>query len=238
MPDLSGSPALILDLDGTVHPGTVGAEVLRELVQTGNASQEAASTALAAISGRADPSASFYATVETVYSQYAAAIDGIPHHALKNAARFAWRTCRRTVFEFAWPVVSAAAQSGYTTVIISGSPLEAVSEASLDLEISHYYGTQVEVTDGHCRARLERAPGHAGGKRGCLDELNERLTLDLGRSLAIGNSVSDIEILTAVGYPITFEADADLAALARARDWPMVDRETALRACMSVISPK
>lgn len=238
MPGLSGSPALILDLDGTLHPGTIGFEVLSELVLSGNADQEAAHTALTAISGRSESSVPFCDTVETAYTQYLKSVDGISHRVLTYSARRAWRSCRRTVFEFVHPMLSTATKNGYETVLISGSPIEAVAEASLDLGISYHYGAQVAVVDGYCCGYLERAPGRTGEKRRCLDEFNDHLLLDLHRSVAIGNSASDVEIFSSVGYPIAFEADAELAPIARERGWPIADRKTVFRVLLSALEPE
>ncbi|WP_159011876.1 HAD family hydrolase [Streptomyces sp. NRRL F-5123] len=225
----------MLDLDGTIHPGTVGAAVLRELVRVRAVRDNAAGAALAAVADRGAVRKSFRDTVETVYAHYTAAIDGLPHQVLEEAARRAWQECRAGVFPFVRPVLSAAARRGYVTAVVSGSPEEAVAQAASDLGIAHAYGARAETAEGRCRARLLRAPGRPGQKIRCLHDLGVRQPLDPARSIALGNSMSDAGLLAVVGHPIAFEPDAELAALARCHGWPVVDRTTAERVCLDAM---
>lgn len=226
-------PAAVLDLDGTLHPRTLGAAVLRELPSAGG---DSGAMALAAIEARGSGPTSFQATVEQVYTHYAAAVAGVPHETLKEASRRAWAVSRPELFNFVVPFLGELRRREYVTVLISGSPEEAVEVAAVDLGIEHYYGARVAVAAGRCLARLERTPGYPGEKIRCLQEMRERVALDLSRSLAIGDSASDIELLDAVGFPVAFEPDMEMAAVAWERGWPCADRETVLQVSLGLLA--
>lgn len=235
MPALT-RPAAVLDLDGTLHPRTLGGQVLRELLRDGAAPQGPAHAALAAIDGRAGTPVSFRTTVDEVYTGYTAAVAGLPHPMLVQAARRAWHAERHAVFDFVAPLLHELALRDHILVLISGSPHELIEEAADDLGIPHRFGARVAVAEGHCLARLERAPGYPGEKIRCLTELAAHLPIDLSRSIALGNSASDIEILTAVGAPVAFEPDQELSAAAQRHGWSIADRGTALELCLNTIT--
>ncbi|GJF23634.1 MULTISPECIES: haloacid dehalogenase-like hydrolase [Streptomyces] len=228
---------MVLDLDGTVHPGTVGAALLRHLLTIDVVRRDAAAEeALAAIAGRGGVEVPHHTTAQVVYANYAAAVEGMNHQVLQNAARLAWQSCRGGVFAFVRPLVAAAIENGYETVLISGSPAEVVEWAAADLGVAHCYGARARVVDGHCDGRLTRAPGLPGQKARCLAELGERVPLDLLRSVALGNGCSDDEVLAMVGHPIAFEPEPEFATVAIDRGWALADRTTALGACLEAMA--
>ncbi|WP_329028395.1 HAD family hydrolase [Streptomyces sp. NBC_00690] len=231
-------PAALLDLDGTLHPRTLGAQMLRELLRAGASRDSAAGAALTAIGvieGRAEKSASFLTTVDEVYTNYTTMVAGLPHSMLVQAAGQAWQAERHAVFDFVPVLLADLTARGFVLALISGSPQEMVKEAGSALGISHCYGAQVTVVEGHCQGRLERAPGYPGEKTRCLADLAAQIPLDLPRSLTLGNSASDIEILNAVGHPVAFEPDQELSTAAQRHGWPSADRDTALRTCVNSI---
>lgn len=160
-------PAALLDLDGTLHPRTLGAQMLRELLRAGASRDRAAGaalTAIDAIDGRADQSAAFLTTVDEVYVNYTATVTGLPHPMLIQAASRAWQAERHAVFDFVPVLLAELTARGFVLALISGSPQEVVEEAGSALGIPHCYGARVAVVDGHCQGRLERAPGYPGRK--------------------------------------------------------------------------
>ncbi|WP_328958005.1 HAD family hydrolase [Kitasatospora purpeofusca] len=231
-------PAALLDLDGTLHPRTLGAQMLRELLRAGASRDRAAGaalTAIDAIDGRADQSAAFLTTVDEVYVNYTATVTGLPHPMLIQAASRAWQAERHAVFDFVPVLLAELTARGFVLALISGSPQEVVEEAGSALGIPHCYGARVAVVDGHCQGRLERAPGYPGEKTRCLADLTAKVPIDLSRSVALGDSASDIEILNAVGHPVAFEPDQELSTAAHRYGWPTADRDTALRTCVNSI---
>ncbi|WP_405657920.1 haloacid dehalogenase-like hydrolase [Streptomyces sp. NBC_01166] len=226
------TPAAVLDLDGTLHPGTLGASVLRELVAAGHARSHAAGRALAAIADRAHTPAA--TTVDQVYASYTQAVAGMPHRQLREASRRAWDAQRGALFPYVPTLLRTLSTRGYTVVLLSGSPQEALDRVGGDLHVHHCYGAQIAVRDGRCQGYLTRAPGRQGEKLRILNHLAERLQLDLTQSLALGNSASDLSLLQAVGNPVAFEPDAALAAHARGAGWGRVTRDTALHTLASL----
>ena len=197
----------------------------------------AAKVVQTAVDGTGHASQPFRTTVDRVYAHYSAAIEGLPHRTLVDASRRAWQAQRGDLFAFVRPLLTALAERGYITVLISGSPHEAVTEAAAGLGVTHSYGAKPSVVNGYCRGPLEQTPGYPEEKIRCLNHFARQTPLDLTRSLALGNSASDIGVLAAVGTPVAFEPDAELTAAARHHGWRRADRSTALRVCLKHADP-
>jgi phosphoserine phosphatase len=206
------------------------------LLAAGWGDADAVRAALSVIDGRRNGARSFEATVRTAYALFAQALANVPHSALAEAARRAWRQQRHELFEFVAPLTAEFVRRGYVVALISGSPHEVVAAAAADLGIPHSFGVRLATENGRCLAEVERAPGLPGGKLRCLSELRDRQPVALSRSLAMGNDPSDIEVLDAVGTGVAFEPSKELEAVARTRGWHLANRATVHDLCLRLIT--
>ena len=62
---------------------------------------------------------------------------------------------------------------------------------------------------------------HGANKVVAMEELAERHDLDLSRSWAYSDSVTDLPMLDAVGHPVVVNPDRDLRRVATERDWEL-----------------
>lgn len=109
---------------------------------------------------------------------------------------------------------------GHRIFLITGAP-EPLAELvgsyfSVPLAI---VGTQLEVRDGLWTGEIRGEHMCGGAKQRAIVHLTAMYHLDLARSFAYGNSVSDLPMLEAVGHPVAVNASTNLERAARARNW-------------------
>lgn len=112
---------------------------------------------------------------------------------------------------------------GHRIFLITGAPAPLAelvgSHFSVPLTI---VGTQLEVRDGLWTGEIAGEHLCGAAKERAIVYLAAEYGLDLARSFAYGNSVSDLPMLETVGYPAAVNPSANLECVARARDWPVV----------------
>ena len=79
-----------------------------------------------------------------------------------------------------------------------------------------------EAVDGVFTGRLTGLFAYREGKAAAIRELAEREQIDLSRSYAYSDSVSDLPMLEAVGHPVVVNPDRELAQIARERGWEVM----------------
>jgi HAD superfamily hydrolase (TIGR01490 family) len=120
---------------------------------------------------------------------------------------------------------------GHEVYLVSGTmePVLARIAEGLGLPRSAAIGTRVEVRDAHYTGRAIEPVSMGQGKVERLGLfLAEHPQIDLSRSFAYADSITDVSVLEVVGHPTAVYPDPGLAAIAHARDWPILGavRET------------
>lgn len=112
---------------------------------------------------------------------------------------------------------------GHRIFLITGAPAPLA-----ELVGSHFpvpltiVGTQLEARDGLWTGEIRGEHMCGAAKRRAIVHLAAMYHLDLARSFAYGNSVSDVPMLETVGQPVAVNPSANLERAARARNWPVV----------------
>jgi len=115
---------------------------------------------------------------------------------------------------------------GHTVVLVSAMLAPALALIGEHLGVAGTVGTALEFVDGRCTGRVI-PPVCMGADKARLTKewLNARgITLDLASSYAYADSISDLALLEMVGHPVAVYPDAQLAALARARHWDVIEQ--------------
>lgn len=112
--------------------------------------------------------------------------------------------------------------AGDHVVLLSGSFAPCLAPVAAALGATAFRGTRPVVVDGLLTGDVER-PMIGAAKGEAVREYAARHGLDLGRSHAYGDHLSDLPMLEAVGRPHV-RADGDPALLGHAsqRGWPLV----------------
>ncbi|MFD7732221.1 HAD family hydrolase [Kitasatospora phosalacinea] len=229
---MSGHVA-VLDMDGTLLPGTLGTDYLDALLAVGLADRTSARAAIDAVARYRDGQLALADAAPQIYGHYARALRGTPVGAAHEVAFRVWQRARPRLFPFVADLLDALAAAGYRTVLISGSPHEVIEHAAADLDVHAAQGVVADHDGHHHTGTLSLVPGLPGGKHRALRALVRQLPATPGKSdrkkwFAIGNSSSDAEVLTQVGRPLAFEPDPQLAHLAALHAWPVADRDNLL----------
>jgi fatty acyl-CoA reductase len=82
--------------------------------------------------------------------------------------------------------------------------------------------TELEELDGRWTSRIVREPMFGEAKARAVARVAREQGLDLTRSYAYGDSISDRWMLEAVGRPAAVNPSADLERIARSKDWPVL----------------
>ncbi|MBU0540216.1 MAG: HAD-IB family hydrolase [Patescibacteria group bacterium] len=126
----------------------------------------------------------------------------------------------RMVHVFTSRLARAAEDCGKERVIISGSPREAVAAFAEYFGIKLFLGTEHSYEKGVFTGKEHLVWANQKGK--AIKKLAAENELDLSRSVGIGDSASDAEMLKLMQYPICFNPEQGLLAQARASRWPVV----------------
>ncbi|HEX6947244.1 MAG TPA: HAD family phosphatase [Acidimicrobiia bacterium] len=108
------------------------------------------------------------------------------------------------------------------TWIVSASPQPLVEPLAASLGMTGAIGTKGEIVDGHYTGNLDGPFVYGPGKAEAVEKLAHDRGYDLALCYAYSDSVSDLPMLELVGHPVAVNPDAELAAIARQRGWPIV----------------
>lgn len=120
-------------------------------------------------------------------------------------------------------LIAAHQQAGHDVVVVSASSLEIVAPVARMVGADRVVATVMEVDDqGIFTGRIERSLLHEN-KAVALEEDACAHGIDLERSWAYSDSISDEPMLRAVGHPVAVNPDRDLRRLAAREGWPVRD---------------
>jgi phosphoserine phosphatase len=216
----------VLDVDGTLIPGSLGLDLARRLAALGAAVNLAELEHVLGSYGNGD--ISHEAMTASAHRIYAHGLAGLRVDEVREAAAEVWREASGQVFGYARPLLSTLSGAGFRVLLISGSPAEVVELAAADLGAAGWHGASLETVGDRYLPKIVSAPGLPGGKLRALRALTAAGPDTLPVSLAVGNSPTDIALLERAARPYAFEPDRTLHQLAAAKGWPIIDRHNAL----------
>ncbi|MBZ5712280.1 HAD family hydrolase [Nannocystis pusilla] len=222
--DDSAARVAILDVDGTMHPRTIGLALLREVSQRGLGRGDAIAEVMTAVGQLRAGSIDFPEMVARSTAAYGAALAGVEQAQLVALAQAIWQELRHELFGYVRPLIARLGDAGVTPYIVSSSPQEIVALLAADLGVADCHGSLFTVEAGRYTGACEFMPGAPGGKLTLLQKFAAARGAGLSRSIALGNGPGDLEVLAVVGRPLVFEAGPPLLTLAHDRGWPRVDR--------------
>jgi phosphoserine phosphatase len=197
---------IVFDVDSTLLQG----EVIDRLAdRTGHADEVAAITD-AAMAGELDFADALRKRVallaglpEGVLGEVAAEIVPTP------GARTLVRTLRRL---------------GYVTAAVSGGFTQVIEDAVRALGVEHVSANVLEVADGRLTGRLVGPIVDRRGKAAALARFARDAGIDQARTIAVGDGANDVDMLSAAGLGIAFNArDAARAAADTSLRVPYLD---------------
>ncbi len=137
-----------------------------------------------------------------------------------------WRIAKKVlaprIFEVAQQRIKKGREMGLTQVIVSGSLDIVIEPLAQKLLIDHSITNRLEYTNGIATGKLLDPILTFEAKATAVQTFAEKHNIDLERSYAFGDSLSDLNMLEAVGFPATVNPDKKLRDIAAERNWPIL----------------
>lgn len=108
--------------------------------------------------------------------------------------------------------------AGRLVCLVSSSPEEIVEPLSRMIRVDRVIATRPKVEDGRYTGELEFY-AYGPYKAEAIRALAAELGIDLERSFAYSDSITDLPMLEAVGNPVAVNPDRELRRVAQARGW-------------------
>ncbi len=141
----------------------------------------------------------------------------------KIAERVAMSEIAPRVYPRMANLIEAHKQAGHLTYLVTASTHELARPLAGALGIHTALATHAEAVDGVYTGRLDGNLNHGRTKAERVLKLARDLRIDLARSTAYSDSISDLPLLELVGNPVAVDPDKSLRTIARARGWPVID---------------
>ncbi|RMH77217.1 MAG: HAD-IB family hydrolase [Actinomyces sp.] len=126
------------------------------------------------------------------------------------------------VYAEALDLIAEHRAAGRRVYLVSASPEEIVVPLARHLGVDGAIATRAEIdTRGRYTGAVEFYNAGAN-KVVAIEAEAERLGLDLRRSWAYSDSITDLPLLEAVGHPVAVNPDRALQRVARERGWPVL----------------
>ena len=126
------------------------------------------------------------------------------------------------VYQEALDLIALHRALGRRVYIVSSSPEEVVRPLAAHFDITDVIATRAEVVDGKYTGELAFYC-YGEGKAEAIREAAEEQQIDLSRSYAYSDSVTDLPMLREVGHPVAVNPDRDLRREAEANGWQIRD---------------
>lgn len=143
------------------------------------------------------------------------------------------------VYDEALDLIRMPAAAGRRVYIISASPQEIVVPLARYLGVDEALATRAKLdADGRYTGEVEFYC-YGPHKAEIMHEVAAARGIDLERSYAYSDSITDLPMMEAVGHPVVVNPDRELAREAKARDWEVrwFSRKVPLRRRVTMPAP-
>lgn len=179
---------IVMDVDSTLIQG----EVIEMIAAHAGCEAEVAEVTARAMNGELDFAESLRARVALLEGVPAAALDQVYDElVLTPGARTTIRTLKRL---------------GYRFAIVSGGFTQITNRLAASLNIDFAAANELEVVDGRLTGRVVGEIVDRPGKARALERFATQLGIPMAATIAIGDGANDLDMLSAAGLGIAFNA--------------------------------
>ncbi len=187
---------VIFDCDSTLITG----EVIEMLAAHAGKEAEVAEVTERAMRGELDFEESLRERVATLEGLDASVIDQVARDiVLTPGARTTIRTLKKM---------------GYRTAVVSGGFIQVLEDLAEDLQLDYVRANTLEIVDGKLTGRVTGDIVDRARKAELLREFAEDSGLQMYQTVAVGDGANDIDMLSAAGLGIAFNAKPALREIA------------------------
>ena len=219
--DPVNKPFAAFDIDGTLFRSGLYREVAFELVRMGAVPESILKKFAdkeSAWKKRAHGSA-FAEFDEAVVEAFDKHLPRLKIAYFDLAAERVIKAHKDNIYVYTRDLVQKLKKKGYFLIAISGSQLEVVEPFAQHYGFDTWVGQRFERGDeyftGHIRKTHE-------GKGRHLEKLIKKHALSSNESIAVGDSIGDIEMLSTAERPIAFNPEYNLYKIAEEKGWDIV----------------
>ncbi len=216
-------PVAFFDIDGTVFRSSLLIELVEALITDRIFPKSARDGYAEAKRAWQSREGSYEAYLETVIQVFLRHLKGVHYGAFADVGRRVVALQQKRVYRYTRDLIVELKNEGYVLIAISQSPKTILDDFCAQYGFDKVYGRMYEIgpqdrftgviTDEHLIAN----------KASIVERVFSRHSeLTRARSLAVGDTESDIPLLEAVDRPICFNPNAALYAHGKQRDWPIV----------------
>ncbi len=210
----------VFDIDGTIYRNSLMTQLHFALVRQGIFPASAAHDVQKHYStwlDRRGPYVNYLMSIVRAYEKY---IKGARQETIINISKKLMAEQRHRVYVYTRDLIHELRNS-HILVAISGSPIEIVREFNCYWKFDHVFGKAMEVDSyGRYTGRTVVEPVY--GKREMLETFIDAHHISLDNSIAVGDTESDIPMLSIVEDPICFNPNQPLYETAKKKKWKIV----------------
>ena len=189
---------IVFDVDSTLIQG----EVIEMLASHAGAEAAVAEVSEAAMRGELDFAESLHKRVATLAGLPAEVLDDVAEQIeLTPGARTTIRTLRRL---------------GYHCGIVSGGFRQVIDPLAHELKLDFVAANELEIVDGKLTGRVVGTVIDRPGKAKALRDFAEQAGVPMAQTVAVGDGANDIDMLSAAGLGVAFNAKPALREVADA----------------------
>lgn len=189
---------IVFDVDSTLIQG----EVIEMLAARAGAEESVAAITEAAMRGELDFAESLHQRVATLAGLPAELIDEVSAGIeLTAGARTTIRTLRRL---------------GYYCGVVSGGFRQVIEPLAEDLGLDFVAANELEIVDGKLTGRVIGEVVDRAGKATALRKFANQVSVPMEQTVAVGDGANDIDMLSAAGLGVAFNAKPALREIADA----------------------
>ena len=189
---------IVFDVDSTLITG----EVIEMLAGHAGAGEQVAAITESAMRGEIDFAESLHQRVATLAGLPASVIDEVSEQVeLTKGARTTIRTLRRL---------------GFYCGVVSGGFRQVIEPLAHDLMLDFVAANELEVVDGYLTGRVVGPIIDRAGKAKALRDFASQVGVPMEQTVAVGDGANDIDMLSAAGLGVAFNAKPALREVADA----------------------
>jgi HAD superfamily hydrolase (TIGR01490 family) len=137
------------------------------------------------------------------------------------------------VYEDIVEVIDDHKERGDLTFLVTAAPIELAEVIAAELGMDGAVATVSELDEaGFYTGRLVGEIMHGPAKAKAVAEVAAERGIELGECAAYSDSINDLPLLEAVGFPHAVNPEPELKRLALARGWPIHELRTRRRALL------
>lgn len=211
----------VFDIDGTIFRSSLVIELSHALVEEGvfpvAAKEKIAKEYLAWL----DRKGTYEAYINKVVKIYNKYIKGKDFSVVNKIAQAVILYQKDRVYRYTRDLIKQLKKQNYFLVAISGSPSYIVEKYAKAIGFKLFFGTELEIKNGKFTGGVVSFDS-ALNKAKILKRLAVDYNINLKQSVAVGDTESDIPMLSLVGKPIAFNPNLELARVAKKKKWQIV----------------